>query len=145
MTCNTEEPAPGSGEQPIFTCRQCGDCCKGYGGTYLTSADIAAISRFIGVEPGPFLETYCTFSGSKPVLSQRADGYCIFWDRLCTIHPVKPFMCRAWPYIRSVLIDPDNWYAMAGSCPGMRTDVSTDRIREVVQAQWDRLIAGKQG
>lgn len=145
MTCKQDDLSRNSEESPIFACRQCGDCCKGYGGTYVTPEDIIAISRFVGIDPERFVESYCTFSGSRPVLSQRADGYCIFWDQLCTIHPVKPFMCRAWPYIRSVLIDPANWYAMAGSCPGMRTDVSTERIRESVQTQWNRLISEKKG
>jgi hypothetical protein len=132
-------------EEAIFDCRQCGDCCKGYGGTYITRQDIEAISRFIHADAERFVEMYCTMSGSRPMLAQRADGYCIFWDKICTIHPVKPFMCRAWPYIRSVLIDPANWYIMAGSCPGMRTDVSTEVIRKQVQDEWDRLNALENG
>lgn len=134
-----------SPEEPLFDCRQCGDCCKGYGGTYVTQKDIFAISRFIDVDPALFLDVYCSMSGSRPVLAQRVDGYCIFWDNICTIHPVKPFMCRAWPYIRGVLIDPANWYVMAGSCPGMRTDVSTEVILKQVREEWNRLNALKNG
>ena len=35
-------------EQNLFTCTQCGDCCRGYGGTYVTDADIRRIAAFTG-------------------------------------------------------------------------------------------------
>ena len=66
---------------------------------------------------------YCRLSGGRPLLAQGPDGYCIFWKKLCTIHPVKPRMCRRWPFIESILVDPANWLAMAGSCPGMATGI----------------------
>ena len=107
----------------VFTCLRCGDCCRGYGGTFVSRADMEAIAAFIHADPRTFAEHYCRLSGGKPVLAQRADGYCVFWDRACTIHPVKPRMCRRWPFIESILVDPANWLAMAGSCPGMRTGI----------------------
>jgi len=72
------------------------------------------------------------------VLAQRADGYCIFWDRLCTIHPVKPRMCRAWPFIESILVDPQNWLTMAASCPGMSTDIALNQVVECVRQELAR-------
>lgn len=114
---------------PIFQCKQCGDCCKGYGGTYVTDDDIRAIAEYLKFSPDQFIETYCHFSGDRPILAQQKTGYCVFWDKLCRIHPVKPGMCSAWPYIESVLIDTANWHIMAGSCSGMRTDVPDGRIR----------------
>lgn len=116
----------------IFTCRMCGDCCRGYGGTFVGPEDIQAIAAYLGVDAGGFVETYCQLSGNRPVLAQADNGYCIFWDRKCTIHPVKPRMCRQWPYLRSILADVGNWHAMAASCPGMRTDVSDDTIAACV-------------
>jgi Fe-S-cluster containining protein len=68
------------------------------------------------------------------VLAQGKGGYCAFWKKgLCGIHPVKPKMCRDWPFIGSVIVDPGNWYAMARSCPGMRTDVSEEEILRCVK------------
>jgi len=66
----------------LFKCRKCGECCKGYGGTYLSHGDIGRISRFIGSDPQKFVDQYCLLSGNRPVLAQREDGFCIFWDRL---------------------------------------------------------------
>ena len=122
--------------ETIFECRMCGECCNGYGGTYVTPTDIAAIAAFIGADPGTFVRDYCRMSGRRPVLGQGPDGYCVFFrEKRCAIHPVKPRMCRAWPYIESVLKDPANWRMMAGSCPGMRTDVPDDCILRCVRNQ----------
>ena len=103
----------------IFTCTQCGECCRGFGGTYVSKEDIHRISRFIGCDPAEFIPRYCDMSGSRPVLTLADDGKCIFFDKLCTIHAVKPYMCRAWPFIKTLVQHPENWEAMAGSCPGM--------------------------
>ena len=117
----------------LFNCQKCGDCCKGYGGTYVSETDIDAISRYIGEDPERFVAEYCSRSGGKPILTQRKDGYCIFWDLICTIHPVKPRMCKAWPFIESILVDSINWRILADSCPGIRTDVSARTVEKCVR------------
>ena len=118
----------------IFECRQCGECCKGYGGTYVTEGDILAIADYVGISTEDFINRYLTQSGSGRVLAQGEDGYCIFAEHgRCGIHPVKPRMCSAWPFIEGVLRDPGNWYIMAGSCPGIRTDVSENTIRRCIE------------
>lgn len=121
-----------SGEQ-LFTCTRCGDCCKGYGGTYLSSADIAAIADYLGISAEQFVKGFTNRSGNRRLIRQADNGYCVFWDQVCTIHPVKPKMCRRWPYIRSILVDVGNWRAMAASCPGMNADASASQILDCVQ------------
>ena len=116
----------------LFACRRCGDCCKGYGGTYITENEINNICRFLGLERNTFVKRYCQMSGDRPVIAQGLDGYCIFWDKLCIIHAVKPRMCRNWPFIESLLVDAKNWQAMAASCPGMRATASDDQIQKCV-------------
>ena len=117
----------------LFECRLCGDCCKGYGGTFVSRRDIEAISRYIGIDSHQFLADYCQLSGKKPVLAQRPDGYCIFWDKLCTIHPVKPQMCKRWPFLKSLLVDSTNWQIMADSCPGIQPDVAVHTLEKRVK------------
>ena len=117
----------------LFDCTLCGDCCKGYGGTYLTAADIRAISRYIGVSEGRLVADFTRKSGNKRVIAQGDTGYCIFWDKVCTIHAVKPKMCRQWPFIHSILVDVGNWRAMAASCPGMNADAPDQKVLDCVK------------
>lgn len=117
----------------LFTCQRCGNCCKGYGGTYLTETEIDNICRYLGLNRKLFVRDYCQMSGKKPLIAQGKKGYCIFWDQLCTIHPVKPQLCQKWPFIESILVDVKNWQIIAASCPGMSTDFSDDQIQRCVR------------
>lgn len=125
------DPAPECAE--LFRCTRCGDCCRGYGGTYVTPEDVAAIAAHVGCPAEDFTRRFCRRSGGRPLLAQGSDGYCIFYDAGCTIHPVKPRMCRRWPFIESVRTDPGNWAAMASACPGMCTEFSPEQVRECVR------------
>jgi Fe-S-cluster containining protein len=127
MTCDPADT------DALFKCSLCGDCCKGYGGTYVTREDIEAISRYIGSDPRKFVSDYCQMSGHRPLLAQGTDGYCIFWDKLCTIHPVKPLMCRQWPFLKSILVDSKNWQIMAGACPGIHPNVPVRTLEKCIQ------------
>lgn len=128
-------------EPDIFTCKMCGDCCRGYGGTYVTPEEIEALSTFVGTDSQTFVAQYCRMSGQRPLIRQGDNGYCIFWDKMCTVHPVKPTMCRKWPYLESVLIDIDNWKIMANSCPGIQIDASDEKIIAEVKKQLAQLKA----
>ena len=119
----------------IFKCRQCGECCKGYGGTFVTEKEIKAIVDYLNIDPEHFVDKYCQVSGGKSVLAQDRNAYCVFWDGLCTIHPVKPRMCRNWPFIKSVLVDINNWHIMAALCPGIRTDFPDSAIKECIRKE----------
>jgi Fe-S-cluster containining protein len=138
-----DSETPGLTADDIFTCTQCGQCCSGFGGTYVTPSDIRRIADFIGSDPDTVASSFCRISGSRPLLAQNADGFCIFFDRerQCTIHPVKPYMCRAWPFIRTLVKNPENWDAMAGSCPGMKPGVPVDHLRSIVEAEIRKLNA----
>lgn len=119
--------------QSLFSCTLCGDCCKGYGGTYVSEADMDAIARYLGQTAQWVKARYTRLSGGGWLIAQGENGYCLFWDKVCTIHPVKPKMCRRWPFIPSILVDVGNWRAMASSCPGMNADADERVIRECVQ------------
>ena len=129
------ETAPGD----LFECRMCGDCCRGYGGTYVSMSDIQAIADYLKIDPAQFKEKYCRPSGTRHVIAQSENGYCVFWDGLCRIHPVKPRMCRDWPFIAAVLEDIGNWRIMGASCPGIRTDIPDAVVYRTIA----RLIQGR--
>ncbi len=125
----------------IFDCTQCGQCCKGFGGTYVTPEDIEKISAYIQADPSTFVETYCDMAGSKPVLTLGENGFCIFFDpqKQCIIHPVKPYMCKAWPYIKTIIHYPENWDIMANSCPGMKKGVPHSTLQRIVTREKEKL------
>jgi len=125
----------------IFTCHQCGDCCRGFGGTYVTARDIIHISAYIHFNAEQFAARYCEKSGSRYVLACGNDGCCIFFDkeRQCTIHPVKPYMCKAWPFIKTLIRNPENWSSMADSCPGIKKDISEDALKKIVRLEKEKL------
>lgn len=132
----------------IFACRQCGDCCTGFGGTYVTQQDILNISAYINFNPETFADRYCDPSGSRKVLTLGKDGCCIFFDKKdqCTIHPVKPYMCKAWPFIQPVILYPENWNVMANSCPGMKKDIPHHHLKKIISIQkdiLDKAVGGK--
>ncbi len=129
----TEDKTP-----DLFVCEMCGDCCKGYGGTYISTADASKIADFIGETTDDFISKYTTQSGNRLVISQKEDGLCVFFDKLCTIHPVKPEMCRRWPFIKSILVDVSNWKKMSGSCPGIRPDAKPEDIIARVKKELGR-------
>jgi uncharacterized protein len=126
----------------LFECTQCGQCCKGFGGTHVCTEDIEALAAYLGMSAEAVRERYLVPSGSRLVLVQGADGYCVFCsEKRCRIHPVKPRMCRAWPFIEAVLVDPANWDAMASCCPGMKTGHPPEKILNCVAAAIARAKA----
>jgi uncharacterized protein len=127
--------------EDIFECKLCGNCCNGFGGTYVTDQDIANIASFIQADPTTFIATYCEYSGSRPLLTIGDNGCCIFFDKKkqCTIHPVKPYMCKAWPYLKTIIKNPENWTAMASACPGINKDVPSKDLQRIVALESQRL------
>ena len=125
----------------LFDCQMCGQCCKGFGGTYVSRADRDKIAAYIQSDPETFTREYCDPSGSRWVLTRGSDGCCIFFDteKQCTIHPVKPYMCRAWPFIQTLIRAPENWNIMAGSCPGIKQNVPREAIVRIVKAEKKKL------
>lgn len=117
----------------FFQCQMCGDCCKGYGGTFVRQEDIKAISEYLHIDTQTFLTDYCQWSGKRPVIKTADSGYCVFWDKVCTIHQVKPRMCRLWPFIEGVVADPSNWAAMHSMCPGIQKEVNEEALVSCVR------------
>ena len=125
----------------FFECQKCGECCKGYGGAFVSDLDLTRISQYLDIPPERFLSDYCAWSGGRPLIKNGESGYCIFWDELCTIHQVKPRMCKIWPFIDSILVDTSNWAAMKSMCPGILDNGNLDDLVKCVRsvlAEYDK-------
>jgi Fe-S-cluster containining protein len=104
-----------------FECQVCGTCCQGEGGIYLAEAEIDRIADFLNVSREIFLEKYCLAKNGRIYIHVREeDGYCHFAvEGKCTIHPVKPSPCRAWPFFQPMLTDQADWEVARNSCPAL--------------------------
>ncbi len=84
-------------------CARCeGNCCKGQSGyVWLSKKEIHNISEFLKIDTQRFLDEYCRKVGYRYSLKELKIGgehHCIFFDKGCTIYPVRPQQCRSYPF-----------------------------------------------
>jgi hypothetical protein len=48
-------------------------------------------------------------------------------------------MCKAWPFIKTIIKNPENWNAMAGSCPGIKKDIPSKDLKQIVTLESGKL------
>ncbi|MDO5535994.1 MAG: YkgJ family cysteine cluster protein [Desulfovibrionaceae bacterium] len=108
-------------DSPVFTCRMCGQCCRGEGGIVVSPTDLVRITRCMGLSEREFIETYGEYRGGKLQIRTGSDGACIFFrdGRGCIVHEGKPDVCRAWPFFRGNIVDPDSLAMAKEYCPGI--------------------------
>jgi Fe-S-cluster containining protein len=103
-----------------FECTQCGTCCRGEGGIYLTQEETSRISLFLNLSAREFIENFCLNKNGRTYIHIREDGFCHFSrEGKCAIHPVKPAPCRKWPFFTPMLTSQANWEAARNSCPAL--------------------------
>ena len=107
-------------KSPVFYCRQCGDCCAGRGGIHVLPQEVEAMAAHLSVPVAEFRRQFVEASPTGPRLTV-ADGVCIFLleGNHCRVHPVKPFICRQWPFLPALLVEADELEYAKGACPGI--------------------------
>jgi len=109
-------------KNPVFACRQCGECCRGEKGILVTEAELEALAEHLGLSPEDFAARYLVQTALGPQLATRS-GTCVFQEgSLCRVHPVKPRICREWPFLPALLAHPDEFEAAKEACPGILAD-----------------------
>jgi Fe-S-cluster containining protein len=105
----------------VFHCRQCGDCCSGRGGIYVRPDEVEAMAALVELPVADFCRRYMEASDLGPRLTVAANGFCVFLmaGNRCRVHPVKPFICRQWPFLPALLVDPDELENAKTACPGL--------------------------
>ena len=84
-------------------CQRTGSCCRGRGAVYLTPVDTVRIAAHLGCSTLDLRLQYTHATPQGPVLRIQGgfdgDGSCIFLDADCgcSIQPVKPQQCAAYP------------------------------------------------
>jgi Fe-S-cluster containining protein len=120
MAPKETETSPDAGRPPVFQCRQCGDCCAGRGGIFVKPEEVEAMAALLALPEAEFCRRYVEASPLGPRLTV-ADGVCVFLlaGNNCRVHPVKPFICRQWPFLPVLLVEPDELEHAKGACPGI--------------------------
>jgi uncharacterized protein len=105
----------------VFHCRQCGDCCSGRGGIFVRPDEVEAMAALVELSVDEFVRRFVEVSELGPRLTVAATGNCVFQmeGNLCRVHPVKPFICRQWPFLPALLVDPDELENAKTACPGI--------------------------
>jgi uncharacterized protein len=119
---------PEISERPVFSCRQCGDCCHGERGILVTPAAHRAMAAYLGLPPEAFAARYLVATPLGPQVASR-DGACALQQGgLCLVHPVKPRICREWPYLKALVDHADEFEAAKGACPGLTADAGHEEF-----------------
>jgi Fe-S-cluster containining protein len=120
-----------SKKRPVFSCRQCGECCRGEKGILVTPVELTAMAAHLGLPPGDFAARYLVETPLGPQLASRNGACALQADGLCQVHPVKPRICREWPYLPALLLHADEFAAAKEACPGLAADAGHE---EFIQA-----------
>jgi len=120
-------------KRPVFSCQQCGECCQGERGILVTPSEQEAMAAHLGLSPDDFAARYLVATPLGPQLASR-DGACALQeDGLCQVHPVKPRICREWPFLQALLEHADEFEAAKGACPGLAADARHEEFIKVSQ------------
>jgi Fe-S-cluster containining protein len=122
----------------VFQCQQCGDCCVGLGGIFVRPDEVKAMAALLALPVAEFSQRFVEASPMGPRLTV-ANGVCVFLmaGGLCRVHPVKPFICRQWPFLPALLLDPDELEHAKGACPGLNPACTHHDFREAALHQGD--------
>jgi Fe-S-cluster containining protein len=110
--------------RPVFKCQQCGDCCRGKGGIFVQAEEVEQLSTFLGMPREDFCRRYVEVSPMGAHLATK-NGTCVFLKgNCCQVHPVKPRICRQWPFLAAILKHPEELAHAKTACPGITPDCS---------------------
>ncbi len=117
-------------ENPAFSCRQCGTCCRGRGGIILRRKDSLRLAAHLGLTTQEFMDRYTRKRQGKYELICGQDGCCVFFSSpgACAVHEARPDICRAWPFFRGNLIDEQSFALAAAYCPGINRECSFEQF-----------------
>jgi Fe-S-cluster containining protein len=105
---------------PVFQCRQCGECCHGQGGILPSPQEQELIAQYLKIPLAVLRRDYLEATPSGLAVKTRPEGGCIFLvGQRCRIHPVKPRICRDWPFLPALLLHEEEFTAAKTACAGL--------------------------
>jgi uncharacterized protein len=122
------KPMQNNDKRPVFDCRQCGECCLGERGILVTAPEHQTMARYLGLSPEDFAARYLVATDMGPQLASKNGACALQEGGLCQVHPVKPRICREWPFLQALLGDADEFEAAKGACPGLAEDAAHEEF-----------------
>jgi uncharacterized protein len=111
---------------PVFACQQCGACCHGDKGILVTPEEAEKLAAFLNLTREELQRRFLIESSLGPQVATQ-NGACIFLeDNRCRVHPVKPRICREWPFLSALLQHADEFEAAKEACPGLAPESRHD-------------------
>lgn len=106
-----------------FACQKgCVKCCDRRGSVYLSELDLQRAAKYLGMSAAEFEARYVVRYRHVMRLRKPPKGQtqCQFLtDEGCSIHPVKPTQCRAYPFWPSLIENQTAWKLEGMFCPGI--------------------------
>ncbi|MFP4037196.1 MAG: YkgJ family cysteine cluster protein [Desulfobacteraceae bacterium] len=130
-----------AGSIKAFSCRMCGECCRGEGGITITSEELERMASYLGISAEAFKRDFCVKNNGRLSIATGDDGFCSLYEqgKGCTVHPVKPERCAIWPFYPALLRDPAAWREAMDACPGINPECP---FEEFVRQAHDRGSKG---
>ncbi|MCS6953655.1 MAG: YkgJ family cysteine cluster protein [Bryobacterales bacterium] len=104
-----------------FACQPgCTACCRATGFVYLTEDDLRRAAAWLKMSPSEFETRYVYRTRRRLRLRKPPGSQCPFLrEDGCSIHPVKPTQCRAYPFWPELVSSRTAWRQAAKLCPGI--------------------------
>lgn len=94
----------------------------------LTAKDQQRLAGHLGISLEDFLAAHTDGKAGKIRLGVREDGFCLFFQDGCGVHPARPDVCRAWPFFRGNLLDASSWELALEYCAGINPRLTHEQF-----------------
>ena len=121
-------------------CVGCGACCRWPSQVFLYAQDISNISSYLKMTAEKFVTEYCavvwwSWQGHLQfriaLLRKASNNECVFLEtNRCTIHQVKPLLCKAGPAAWAWIRNPRYFWFFARESPSFQHPEGTLSIAE---------------
>jgi uncharacterized protein len=105
-----------------FECQAgCIKCCAIPGLIFVKETEIPGMAEFFKLSPEEFINKYIhRYFGGIYRLNCPEEEPCMFLEETgCKIYPVRPVQCRSFPFWPENINNPENWFDLKKTCPGI--------------------------
>lgn len=104
-----------------FDCTRCSICCEGEKGIIVDNEkDLPRLLDFFQCSLEELDDKYTHIYNGKRFIRDK-ENFCLFFEegKGCGVHPVRPDICRAWPYFKGNILDEISFEMAKKDCKGI--------------------------